>query len=120
MGGFFSDTKEKMRLLKIAINEETKIEKLNKRIEEIERQKNTLNKNHDSTIDEINKLKGKILTKKNKIISLKEEFKSKMDYVKQLENAVLSQKQKMQPLVDRYNSLTSEEKTIRKYFGEIQ
>jgi len=48
MGEFFSDTKEKMRLLGIAIAEETTIEKLNNQIIKIEKQKESLNNNLDS------------------------------------------------------------------------
>jgi len=120
MGGFFSDTKEKMRLLVIAIAEETTIEKLNNQINKIEKQKESLNNNLDSILNKIKKVKEKIKNKENQISLLKEELKSKIADEKQYENAVLSQKQKMQSLVNRYNSLTKEEKTLRKYFGEIQ
>ena len=120
MGGFFSDTKEKMRLLGIAIAEETTIKKLNNQIIKIEKQKELLNINLDSISNKINKVKDKIKIKKNQIYLLKEELKTKVADEKQIENAVLSQKQKMKKLVDRYNSLTKEEKTLLKYFGEIQ
>jgi len=65
MGGFFSDTKEKMRLLGIAIEEETTIKKLNNRIKEIEKQKESLNNNYDSIINKISKVEDKIKNKEN-------------------------------------------------------
>ena len=60
------------------------------------------------------------MKKEDKIYFLEEELKSKVADEIKLNDAVLSQKQKMQKLVNRYNSLTKEEKTLRKYFGEIQ
>ena len=109
-----------MRLLGIAIEEETTIKKLNNQIAEIEKQKGSLNEKYDSITNEISKIKNKIKKKEDKISLLKDELKSKAVDEKQLGDAVLSQKQKMQSLVNRYNSLTEEEKTLRKYFGEIQ
>jgi chromosome segregation ATPase len=120
MGGFFSDIKEKMRLLGIAIEEETTIKKLNNQIAEIEKQKGSLNEKYDSITNEISEIKNEIMKKEDKIYFLEEELKSKVADEIKLNDAVLSQKQKMQKLVNRYNSLTKEEKTLRKYFGEIQ
>ncbi len=118
--GFFNDTKEKVRLLGIAISEESTIEKLLDQINKTETQKETLNGELDTLIKEIDQLKNKIKSKTNQIALLKEELNSKEADEIELENLILSQKQKMQSLVNKYNLLTKEEKTLRKYFGEIQ
>lgn len=118
--GFFKDTKEKMRLLGIAIAEETTTEKLNSRITKIENQKIILNENLNLLLNDIGKIKRKIEKQDIQISLLNDELKSNIVDEKQIENAILSQKQKMQSLVNRYNSLTKEEKILRKYFGEIQ
>lgn len=117
--GFFNDTKEKIRLLSVAVSEETTINELNNQISGIEKQKESLNGELDTLLKQIDQVKYKIKSKTNQIALLKKELNSKEADEIEVENAILSQKQKMQSLVNRYNSLTKEEKTLRKYFGEI-
>ncbi len=110
--GLYSNIIEQMKLLKIATDKQTTCDKINSQIAEIEKQKEALNTTLASVFDEISKIE-------NKIMLLKKELKSKTEDERKLENAILSQEHKMQYLVDRYNAMTKEEKTLRKYFGEI-
>jgi chromosome segregation ATPase len=120
MMGFFIDTKEKMKLLGIAIAEETKIENLKNQIAEFEKQKKILNKSYNSILNDIRNIKREIEKINDQISLLNSELKSKVNDEGKIVNAIKSQKQRMQSLVKRYNSLTKEEKTLRKYFGEFK